>query len=177
MTAKNPGSCVIYVMANNGVRAEVKIRVTRSKVPAAKTVYKGGIYRLNKAGTAAVFVGPEKKNAARLAVADTVTIDGKRCPVTEIADAAGHGMKQLKSLTIGKNVAIIGKRAFDHCPALKTIVLRTEKLKSAGSIGENAFANGAGAPKVKCPAKRLKKYSAWLRKKGLPKDAVFSAGK
>ncbi len=93
--------------------------------------------------------------------------------VREIAASAGKGLKKLRSLTIGKYVQKIGKKAFCNCDSLKTITVRTELLAGADAIGANAFGKGAAKPTVRCPKKMLKKYTKWLKQKGLPKGTVF----
>ena len=169
---RNAGSCVIYVLASNGIRAEVEILVSKEAPPETEVTCQGGIYRLNKAGTEAVFAGPQKKSAEKLTIAATVNIGGKNYTVTRIDANACSGMKNLKSLTIGKNVEKIGKKAFYNCPALTSITLKTEKLTENG-IGADAFSRGAKKPKVRCPEQMLKKYSKWLKDRGISKDAAF----
>ncbi len=171
VTAKGLGNCVITVYASNGVRTKVKITVAPQIQEEIE--YKGGLYRLNKAKTAAIFAGAAKKTVTKLTITATVKIGKKSYPVTEIAASACEGLGKLKNLTIGKNVEKIGAKAFYDCGSLKTITLKTEKLKKAAAIGANAFGKGAKKPTVKCPKSVLEKYTKWLKKKGIPKEAKF----
>ena len=56
--------------------------------------------------------------------------------VTAVSDKAFKGNKKLTTVTIGSNVAKIGKEAFSSCKNLKKITVTAGKLKT---IGKNAF--------------------------------------
>ncbi len=173
VSARHTGRCVITVFANNGVSAKVTVNVTREAPEETEVVVSGGIYRLNKTKTYAVFAGVEDKTITKLTIAGTVKIGGKSYRVKEIAASAGKGLSKLKRLTVGKYVEKIGKKAFCNCESLKTIILKTEQLANADAIGPEAFAGGAEKPTVRCPKSMLKQYTKWLKKKGLPKGTVF----
>ena len=64
----------------------------------------------------------------------------------------------------------IGKQAFNGCKKLKSITVKTTKLK-AGKVGSKAFAGIHKKASVKVPKKKLGEYKKFLRKKGLPKTA------
>ncbi len=173
VTARHTGRCVITVFASSGVSAKVTVNVTREAPEQTEVVVSGGLYQLNKEKTYAIFDGVEKKDITKLTIAATVKIGGKSYRVEEIAASAGMGLSKLKSLTVGKYVKKIGKKAFYDCGSLKTILLKTEKLANADAIGAEAFGKSAGKHTVKCPKSMLKKYTKWLKKKGLPKGTVF----
>ena len=88
--------------------------------------------------------------------------------VTSIANKAFKGDKKLKKVVIGKNVQVIGKRAFSGAKNLKTITIKSKSLKS---VGKNAFKGIHKNCKIKVPAKKLNSYKKLLRKKG-QKDSV-----
>ena len=71
----------------------------------------------------------------------------------------------MKKITIGKNVASIGKQAFSGCKKLKKITIKSAKLKSS-SIGKNAFKGTAKKLTFKVPKKKYKAYKKFLKKKG-----------
>jgi len=48
--------------------------------------------------------------------------------IREISDNAMYGMKSLQSITLPKNVTILGHHAFSHCSSLKTVTFETKKL-------------------------------------------------
>lgn len=88
-------------------------------------------------------------------VADSITICGKEYPVYEIGAYAFSGNKKIKSVSIGKNVQVIGKRAFYQCKKLTAVNIRSKNIKK---IGTYAFKAHSGTIKVKVPAKKLDKY-------------------
>lgn len=79
-------------------------------------------------------------------------------------------MGKLTTLTIGKNVKVIGKEAFFQCKKLKKIRISGTALKKAG---KNAFGKGSSKVTVTCPKKKIKAYAKLLTKAGLSKKAKF----
>ena len=47
---------------------------------------------------------------------------------------ARNSLKKLKSLTVGKNVAKIGKGAFKGCSKLTKVKIKSKKIKSIGKV-------------------------------------------
>lgn len=78
-----------------------------------------GNYNIRPDGTA-IYTGPVN-NRADAAIPDTVAVNGKQVPVTAIAEKAFKQNKKLKTVTIGKNVKILGKSAFASCIKLETV--------------------------------------------------------
>lgn len=64
--------------------------------------------------------------------------------------------------------------AFYGCSNIKTIIIKTEKLKES-SIGADAFKGINRNAVVKVPKKLVKKYKKILRKKGLNKKIKVKA--
>ena len=95
-------------------------------------------------------------------------VKGKKKKVTSVAAKAYANDKTIAKLVIGKNVKKIGKRAFYGCSNIKTIIIKTEKLKES-SIGADAFKGISRNAVVKVPKKLVKKYKKILQKKGLNK--------
>ena len=131
-----------------------------------------GIYRLNQDKTAAVYVRADWKKADSLKIRDTVVFGKTEYKVAEIKDSACKGLKKLASLTIGKNVSMIGKDAFRDCPELKTITVLGSGLKK---IGKKAFSGINKEATVCCEKKLIKKYKKLMQKAGLPKNVSFQA--
>ena len=75
-----------------------------------------------------------------------------------IAPNAFKGNKTLKTVTLGKYIRTIGKKAFASCPKLTTV-----------KGGAGAFKGIHKKASVKVLAKVLKTYTELLPKKGLPK--------
>ncbi|WP_347475223.1 leucine-rich repeat protein [Clostridium sp. AF15-41] len=76
------------------------------------------------------------KKAKKLTIPATVKVKNVTYKVTAVSDKAFKGNKKLTTVTIGSNVAKIGKEAFSSCKNLKKITVTAGKLKT---IGKNAF--------------------------------------
>lgn len=84
-----------------------------------------------------------------ITIPETVTIDGINYKVTEISNGAFSGCKKLKSITI-----------------------KTAKLKSK-SVGTQAFKGIHKKASIKVPKKQKKLYKTWLKKKGVAGSAII----
>lgn len=147
------------------------------KTPAAGTVLTAstGSYKVTKADATAgevAYYGPKNKKVTKITIPQTVTIDGITYKVTSIADKACQNCKKLKTVTIGSNIAKIGKSAFNGCKAIKTVTIKTTKLK-AKSIGAKAFKGITKKATFKVPKKQKKAYKKIICKKGAHKKAKF----
>lgn len=77
----------------------------------------------------------------------TVTVDGKKYPVTEIRKNAFAGNKNVKTVTLGKNIKTIGAGAFKGCMNLTSV-----KFPSGlDTIGKNSFSDCKKLKKVSLP--------------------------
>ncbi len=74
-------------------------------------------------------------------------------------------MKKLATLTIGKNVAKIGSKAFSDCGTLKKITIKCASM-AKGGFGSKCFSKINEKAVFKVPKKMLKKYEEWIIKKG-----------
>lgn len=101
-----------------------------------------------------------KKNAKKIAVPAIVEIEGYEYKVTEIKAGAFKNSK-ITQVTIGANVAKIGKQAFSGCKKLSKIMITSKVLKS---IGKKAFANIKKTAKITVPKNKFKKYKTYLKK-------------
>lgn len=138
-------------------------------------------------GTVSV-VGYKAKKAklTKVSIPATVTIQGTKYLVTDIAKNTFKGCTKLKNLTIGKNVVTIGNSAFEKCNALTKVTLPA-KIKTLGSsvfknckklknitvkskvvktVGKNAFKGVNSKATIKVPAAKLKAYQKLFKKKG-----------
>lgn len=88
-------------------------------------------------------------------ILDSIMVCGKAYPVYEISDAAFLGNAKVKTVTIGKNVQVIGKKAFYKCKKLSTVKINAGNLKK---VGKYAFKETARSCKVKVAKKKYKKY-------------------
>ena len=138
----------------------------------------GNVYTIyiNPDGTVTVMnVKPAKKVGSNLSVAGTITVNGFKYQVSEIAPYAFKNNKKIKTVTIGKGITKIGKGAFYGCTKLK-IVKGCQTLKEIGSlafykctslekVGSAAFKKCNKNIKFVLQAKTAKKYKKLLRNK------------
>ena len=100
-----------------------------------------------------------------------VALGGK---LTEIDAKSFYNCSALQKVTIPVKISKIGKSAFYGCKKLKTITIKTSKLTSA-KIGSNAFKGIHKKAVIRVPKKKLKSYTAFLKKKGIGKTVKISA--
>lgn len=174
--AKKIAQMQAQIAALEKARAEAEANMNRildelAKAQSANTLQKGdtvtagGVkYRVtNPDKKLAEAYAPKSKSARTVTVAATVTVKGVRLSVTAIADEAFQGMKQLTSVTIGKNVKKIGKEAFAADKSLNRITVKSKKLKK---IGSGAFKGIAKKAVVKTPKNKKAAYKKLFLGKG-----------
>ena len=83
-----------------------------------------------------------------------------------IASNAFKGNKKLTKVTVGANVAKIGKGAFQSCPKLKKITVKSKKLKS---VGANALKGISSKAVITVPKAQKKAYTKLFKGKGQKK--------
>lgn len=147
-----------------------------TKTPTVKkgTIYKDkatkAVYKVTKVagkvnGTVQ-YVKPTSNNVTAVTIPATVKIKGKTYKVTSIGSKALQKKKKLKKVVIGKNVSVIGKRAFYGCKKLKTITIKTKKLTNK-KVGSKAFKGINKNAIIKVPKSKVKAYKSMLKKKGI----------
>ena len=94
---------------------------SKSAEPVTTVTVSGGVYKLNLKKKTAALQGVKSKNIKTLKIAAVVKANGTSYKVTSIAVGACKGLKKLTSVTIGKNVSVIGKNSFTGCTKLKTV--------------------------------------------------------
>ena len=152
--------------------SDVVIKAKFKKDPSYACI-KGAEYKLNTKIKTAVYLNPTSKTKTSITIPATITVDGVKYQVTEIASNAFKGCSKLKKVTIGKNITRIGKNAFKDCKKLATITIKTTKLTKKG-IGSSSFKNIASKPTFKCPKKQKDNYKTWIVKTGkAPKKSRF----
>ena len=95
-----------------------------------------GVYKVLKEGMSVEFTKPFYKKAS-VRIPDTVKINGITCKVTGISANAFKNNTVLKTVTIGKNVTVIGTDVFWGCRKLNKVSGGNNIMK----IGDRAFAN------------------------------------
>lgn len=104
----------------------VAIKETLAKVGTKYTVG-GNQYTVTKSGKEVRF---SKANAKKksITIPATIKADGISYKVTEVGANAFKNNKNVKKVVIGANVSKIAKKAFNKCPNLKTVVIKSAKL-------------------------------------------------
>ncbi len=121
------------------------------------------VYRLNQKKKTAEVVGVKKKTVNKVKIPATLKRKGMSYKVVKIANRAFEGCTKLKTVTIGKYVKEIGKKAWNKCKKLRKIVLKTSVLKKAG---KNAFGTISKKVTVEVPAKKSAAYQKIFKKAG-----------
>ena len=119
-------------------------------------------YKVKEAKGQPVFcVNDAYRTGKNVKILDSIMVCGKAYPVYEISDAAFLGNAKVKTVTIGKNVQVIGKKAFYKCKKLSTVKINAGNLKK---VGKYAFKGTARSCKVKVAKKKYKKYKKLISK-------------
>ena len=113
-------------------------------------------------GSAVAAAGLKNKKATKITIPKTVTYGGKSFKVAAIADKAFR-KSNMKEMAVGDNVKTIGVSAFEGCRNLKTVTVKSSRLKSAG---EGAFKGIHAKASIKVPKKKLSAYRKILKGKG-----------
>lgn len=135
-------------------------------IDSAKSYKAGKVSYKVDADAASAKVVSVNKNAASVTIPATVTIEGKKINVTEIAPNAFKNCKKLKSVVIGKKVKTIGAKAFAGCNNLKKVTIKSTVLKK---VGKNAFKGTSKKANIKVPKAKKKVYVKLLKGKGIKK--------
>lgn len=127
--------------------------------------YKKAIYKVREVNATGGTVMLVKRNSkkAKFVIPATIKSGNYTFKVTSIANKAFKGDKKLKKVVIGKNVQVIGKRAFEKAKNLRSITIKSVSLKK---VGRSAFKGIHAKAKIKVPAKKMKAYKRLLKKKG-----------
>ena len=118
------------------------------------------------------FLKPSAK-ATAVSIPASVKINGVNYKVTSVAAGAFKENKKVTKITVGKYVAKIGNKAFYGCTKLKTITVKTEKLK-AKLVAAKAFSGVGKTVTIKVPKAKKKTYTSLFRKRGLAKTVRIS---
>lgn len=128
--------------------------------------YKYKIVSNNVNGKGTVSFAGLAKNVKKVAIYDTVKIHGSTFKIIKVEDKALKNKSSVTAVTIGKNVTAIGKESFSGAKKLKTITIKSTKIKK---VGAKAFQNIYSRAKIKVPRTSLQKYRALMKNKGQKK--------
>lgn len=121
----------------------------------------------NTAKKTAAFAGLVDENVKKVSIAASVKINNTAYRITSVKANALKGKKKITSVTIGKNVATIGAKAFSGCKNLKKITVKTTTLKK---VGKQAFKGIHKKAAVKVPRNKKTAYKKKFR-------GIFSSAK
>ncbi len=105
-------------------------------------------------------VKAKNKKVKTITLPKAIKINSESFKVVEIAKNACKGCKNLKKVTIGTEVKVIGSNAFAKCKKLKTIVIKSKKLKK---VGKKAFAGIGKNASIRVPKSKVKVYRNLLK--------------
>lgn len=128
----------------------------------SKTKYKYKVTGSSASKPTIAFSGTAKKSK-KVTIPSSVKYQGITYQVTSVSAKALKGNTKVTSLVVGANVMKIEKNAFDGCKNLKSIQVKTKKLKS---VGKNVFKGIHKKCKIKVPATKVKAYKKLFKKKG-----------
>lgn len=110
-------------------------------------------YKVTKAGE--VEFTKTASVSASITIPATIKRNGKTYKVTSVAAGMMKRNTKVKKVTIGKNVTKIGKEAFYGCKNLKTITIKSSRLKS---VGKNAIKGIYKKGVIVCPKAKKSAY-------------------
>lgn len=133
-------------------------KLNKLPLPKAGTKYTvgGNQYTVLKAGLTVRFskANPKAKTAT---IPNTIAVDGISYKVTEIGANAFKNNKKVKKVTIGANVVKIANKAFNKCPSLKNVIIKTTLLTKK-TASKKCFSKVHKKMVIKVPKKVKKSY-------------------
>lgn len=119
----------------------------------------------NSKKTVAYVAAKNSKKSVSVPATVKVKVDGKKVTykVTSIKDKAFKGNKKIKTITVSKNITVIGKDAFKNCGKLKTIVIKSTNITK---VGKDALKGTAKNLVIKVPAGKVSAYKKLFKNKG-----------
>ncbi len=109
-----------------------------------------------------------------LKIPNTVTYKRRTYKVTGISGSAFKNNEKLLKVVLGKNIKVIGEKAFYNCSRIKSIKILTKGLKQS-SIKAKAFKGTARKIKIIVPKKKKGLYKKILLKRGVNKKAKITS--
>lgn len=138
------------------------------------TVHKGQIisdgklkYKVTSVENKTVSViGSADEKESSVVIKASVKLAGTSYKITAVAKKAFQNNKNLKKVVIGKNIRTIGSRAFYKACRLRSVTVKSGKLKS---VGKNAFRGIRKNAYINVPDKKAAEYRRLFRNAGQPK--------
>lgn len=133
-------------------------KLSKLPLPKAGTKYTigGNQYTVLKAGLSVRFSLTNPK-AKTVTIPNTITVDGISYKVAEVGANAFKNNKKVKKVTIGANVVKIANKAFNKCPSLRNVIIKTTLLTKK-TASKKCFSKVHKKMVVKVPKKVKKSY-------------------
>lgn len=109
------------------------------------------------------------KTSYSVKIPDIVEFHNETYKVDSVA-ASAFKLTGVKKLVIGKNVTKLDRNAFGKNNIVKSIIIRSEQIKS---VGKNALKEIPKDAVIQCPKAKVKAYTKLFRKAGLNKKVII----
>ena len=133
-------------------------KLNKLPLPKAGTKYTvgGNQYTVLKAGLTVRFSKANPK-AKTVTIPNTITVDGINYKVAEVGANAFKNNKKVKKVTIGANVVKVANKAFNKCPSLRNVIIKTTLLIKK-TASKKCFSKVHKKMIIKVPKKVKKTY-------------------
>ncbi len=140
--------------------------------PKTKAILKSGkdSYKVLSNVSEVAFVKTTRGDSS-LVVPEYVQIDGVVYDVEAVASGAFANNKKVTKITVKGDIRQISSQAFSGCSKLKTLVIKSRRLRNVGS---NVLKGTPANIRIKVPQGEAARYKNMLKGKGLGKKAVIS---
>ena len=133
-------------------------KLNKLPLPKAGTKYTvgGNQYTVLKAGLSVRFSKANPK-AKTVTIPNTIKVNGINYKVAEVGANAFKNNKKVKKVTIGANVVKIANKAFNKCPSLRNVIIKTTLLTKK-TASKKCFNKVHKKMVIKVPKKVKKSY-------------------
>ena len=134
-------------------------KLNKLPLPKAGTKYTvgGNQYTVLKAGLSVRFSKANPK-AKTVTIPNTIKVNGINYKVAEVGANAFKNNKKVKKVTIGANVVKIANKAFNKCPSLRNVIIKTTLLTKK-TASKKCFSKVHKKMVIKVPKKVKKSYA------------------
>lgn len=134
-------------------------KLNKLPLPKAGTKYTvgGNQYTVLKAGLSVRFSKANPK-AKTVTIPNTIKVNGINYKVAEVGANAFKNNKKVKKVTIGANVVKIADKAFNKCPSLRNVIIKTTLLTKK-TASKKCFSKVSKKMVIKVPKKVKKSYA------------------
>lgn len=134
-------------------------KLNKLPLPKAGTKYTvgGNQYTVLKAGLSVRFSKANPK-AKTVTIPNTIKVNGISYKVAEVGANAFKNNKKVKKVTIGANVVKVANKAFNKCPSLRNVIIKTTLLTKK-TASKKCFNKVHKKMVIKVPKKVKKSYA------------------